>query len=385
MTVNRLKIMPIFGTRPEAIKMAPLVQLLTKDGPFEIITTVTAQHREMLDQVLHLFRIKPDFDLNIMATSQSLSDITSKVLRGMEDILKNVKPDLILVHGDTTTTFAASLAAFYQQTSVGHVEAGLRTYQKYSPYPEEMNRKLTGSLADLHFAPTQAAKQSLLREGVLPDRIQVTGNTVIDALLETVTTDYCFEEPLLRDLDFLNQKILLLTSHRRENLGRPMVNIFEAVRDIIMANPDVRVVFPVHKNPEVRKLVNDVLGECPRVHLIEPLDYEPFANLIAKSHLVLTDSGGIQEEAPAVGKPVLVLRDTTERPEAVASGTVKLVGTDRAAIVRAANQLLQNPVEYLKMANAVNPYGDGRASQRIMQGLLRYFRMNESEPEEWNN
>ena len=380
---QKFKILPIFGTRPEAIKMAPLVRALAADEHFDVVTTVTAQHREMLDQVLELFAIQPRHDLNIMQAGQSLTDITVRVLGGLKEVLQAERPDLVLVHGDTTTTFAGSLAAFYQQIPVGHVEAGLRTYNKYSPYPEEMNRKLTGALTDLHFAPTAAARQSLLREGVVPTNIVVTGNTVIDALLATVTPGYRFADPRLDRIDFRAQKVILVTAHRRENLGEPMRHIFEAVREIVATHPAVAVIFPVHPNPKVREKATAILGGVPRIHLIDPLEYQPFANLISRCHLVLTDSGGIQEEAPALGKPVLVLRDTTERPEAVEAGTVQLVGTDRAAITRAADRLLDDPLAYRRMSTAVNPYGDGLASQRIVQAILYHFKLSDQPPRQF--
>lgn len=371
--MKKIKIMPIFGTRPEAIKMAPLVKTLEKSECIETVTVVTAQHREMLDQVLELFEIKPLYDLNIMKDGQTLTDITSRVLYGMREILEKEKPHMVLVHGDTSTTFTGSLAAFYRQIPVGHVEAGLRTFNKYSPYPEEMNRRLTGCLTDLHFAPTKSSKENLVKEGIAEKKIVVTGNTVIDALLYVVEDDYSFNDEVLKDIDFDNKRVILITSHRRENYGEPMRNIFTAAREILKANSDVEIVFPVHKNPKVREIVKEILGGMERVHLIEPLDYKPFVNLMNKCCLILTDSGGIQEEAPALGKPVLVLRNTTERPEAVVAGTVKLVGTYREDIINEANLLLSNKREYKKMANAVNPYGDGKASQRIVQAILHYF------------
>jgi UDP-N-acetylglucosamine 2-epimerase (non-hydrolysing) len=377
------KVLLSFGTRPEAIKMAPLVKVLEETGIFKVVTAVTAQHRQMLDRVLELFAIKPQYDLNIMQSNQTLTDITVKVLHGLDDILEREKPDLILVHGDTTTTFAGSLAAFYRRIPVGHVEAGLRTRNKYSPYPEEMNRKLTGCLTDLHFAPTAAAKANLLNEGVESDSITVTGNTVIDALLQTLEQPFRFETEPLGRIDFTRKKVILVTAHRRENLGEPMRHIFSAVAEIVAANPDTEVVFPVHLNPKVRELTRKFLGDRERIHLIEPLDYQPFAHLINRSYLVLTDSGGIQEEAPALGKPVLVLRDTTERPEAVHAGTVKLVGTDRERIIHETNQLLNCREAYLKMANAVNPYGDGRAAERICRALEHYFGLTEKPVEEY--
>jgi UDP-N-acetylglucosamine 2-epimerase (non-hydrolysing) len=371
--MKKLKIMTIFGTRPEAIKMAPVIKRLKAEEMVEVIVTVTAQHREMLDQVLNLFDIKSNYDLNIMQSGQTLSDITVRVLKGLEEIIILERPDLVLVHGDTTSTFVGALGAFYHQIKVGHVEAGLRTYNKYSPFPEEMNRHLTGSLADLHLAPTSVAKDNLLSENIPVKQIFVTGNTVIDALLETVNQDYSFKIPEFREIDFANKKIILLTAHRRENLGQPMENIFTAVRELVELHREVEVVFPVHLNPRVRESVNKILAGVKEIRLIEPLDYQPFVNLMARSYLVLTDSGGIQEEAPALGKPVLVLRNTTERPEAVMAGTVKLVGTDRKCIISEAGKLLTDNRKYRKMAEAVNPYGDGQASRRILQRILFEF------------
>ena len=330
-----LKVMTVFGTRPEAIKMAPVVLELGRHPDLlKPLVAVTAQHREMLDQVLELFAIRPDYDLDIMAQGQTLFDITARSLQGLNAVLAEARPDLVLVHGDTTTTFAGSLAAFYHQIAVGHVEAGLRTGNKYSPYPEEMNRKLTGSLADLHFAPTQTALANLMAEGVAPAAVFVTGNTVIDALLATVDDGYRFSGDLLTGIDFSKRRVILMTTHRRENLGEPLRQVYQALRRVVEDFADVEVVFPVHRNPRVREVVQAELGGLDRVRLIDPLDYQPFANLMARAYLVLTDSGGIQEEAPALGKPVLVLRDTTERPEAVVAGTVKLIGTDRERGVR---------------------------------------------------
>lgn len=371
--MNKIKIMTIFGTRPEAIKMAPVVQALASSPKIEVQVAVTAQHRDMLDQVLRLFSITPDYDLDIMAQGQTLFDITGRSLQGLDQVLAEGKPDMILVHGDTTTTFAGALAAFYHQIPVGHVEAGLRTGNKFSPFPEEMNRKLTSSLADLHFAPTETAKENLLREGVPEERITVTGNTVIDALLKTVEDDYCFADPALDEVLKNGQRIILVTTHRRENLGEPMRNVYRALREILDHHPDTVVVFPVHKNPKVRECVEAELGAHERVILIEPLDYQPFANLLARAYLVLTDSGGIQEEAPSLGKPVLVLRDTTERPEAVDAGTVKLVGTDRDTVYEVAHTLLSDLEAYHQMSTASNPYGDGAASGRIVDSIIKYF------------
>lgn len=366
-----LKVMTVFGTRPEAIKMAPVVLELTKyPDLIQPIVAVTAQHREMLDQVLHLFDIKPDYDLDIMAQGQTLFDITCKAMQGLNRVLSESKPDIVLVHGDTTTTFAGALAAFYHQTEIGHVEAGLRTHNKYSPYPEEMNRKLTGSLTDMHFAPTATASNNLRQENIKEEEIFVTGNTVIDALLATVNEKFEFSNEVLRKIDYKNRKVVLVTTHRRENLGEPMRHVYQALRDLVNEFEDIEIVFPVHKNPKVREVVESELGGLARVNLIDPLDYEPFANLLARSYLVLTDSGGIQEEAPALGKPVLVLRDTTERPEAIDAGTVKLIGTDKMKIYNEAKLLLSNKKEYERMANACNPYGDGQAARRIVEAIL---------------
>ena len=375
-----LKVMTIFGTRPEAIKMAPVVKALEAAEDMESIVTVTAQHREMLDQVLHLFSITPDYDLNIMSQGQTLYDVTCKALLGLQGVLKEAKPDVVLVHGDTTTTFVGALAAFYEGIPVGHVEAGLRTGNIYSPFPEEMNRKLTGAIGTYHFAPTSTSESNLLKENINSDHLYVTGNTVIDALQTTVQTDYTFKEELLNQIDYINNKVILVTTHRRENLGDPMRNVYEAIRDIINEQADVEVIFPMHRNPKVRNIVQEVLGDMPRVHLIEPLEYEPFANLMARTYLIMTDSGGIQEEAPSLGKPVLVLRDTTERPEAVEAGTVKLVGTDKESVYRTATELLVNETAYLAMSNAVNPYGDGLASDRIVQALRHEFFEGQAKP-----
>ncbi|SHI51063.1 non-hydrolyzing UDP-N-acetylglucosamine 2-epimerase [Propionispora hippei] len=367
----RIKVMTIFGTRPEAIKMAPVVLELAKYPEWITpVVVVTAQHREMLDQVLKLFNITPDYDLDIMSQGQTLFDITCRAMHGLNEAIGKEKPDIVLVHGDTTTTFAGALAAYYHQTAVGHVEAGLRTGNKYSPFPEEMNRKLTGSLADLHFAPTEVSRANLLAEMVTEEAITVTGNTVIDALKATVNPGYVFQNELLSGIDYQNRRVILVTTHRRENLGEPMRHVYQALRRIVEEFADVEIVFPVHKNPKVREVVQTELGGIGRVHLIDPLDYEPFANLIARSYLVLTDSGGIQEEAPALGKPVLVLRDTTERPEAVEAGTVRLVGTERACVYEETHRLLADEKAYASMANACNPYGDGQASRRIAQAIL---------------
>ena len=377
------KVMCVFGTRPEAIKMAPVVKAIEENENLQSIVTVTAQHREMLDQVLQLFQIKPDFDLNLMKKNQTLTDITAGVLHGLEEILRQEQPDLVLVHGDTTTTFTATLAAFYQQIPVGHVEAGLRSGNMYSPYPEEANRKLTGVMTTLHFSPTPEARQNLLRENANDANIFVTGNTVIDALLSTVKPQYQFADAALQELmDSPAQKVLI-TAHRRENQGEPMAHIFQAVRRLHETLPEVQFIFPIHKNPKVRELAARILGDLERVHIIEPLDYEPFANAMARVDLILTDSGGLQEEAPALGKPVLVLRDTTERPEAVTAGTVELVGTDEDLIYNTALTLLTDANAYHKMANAVNPYGDGKASGRISDAIEYYFGIRAEKPENW--
>lgn len=370
--MKKLRLMTVFGTRPEAIKMCPLVLEMHKYPEYmEPIVAVTAQHREMLDQVLELFHIKPDYDLNIMASGQTLYDITTRALNGLKEVIEDAKPDMVLVHGDTTTTFAGALAAFYAQVPVGHVEAGLRTGNKYSPYPEEMNRKLTGSIADMHFAPTSTSKENLLKENVNPEAIMVTGNTVIDALQTTVKANYEFADAEFNKIFARGNRLILMTTHRRENLGEPMRNVYKALRKVLETHADVEAIFPVHKNPKVREIVQEELGGLDRVHLIEPMDYEPFANLMGKVDIVLTDSGGIQEEAPALGKPVLVLRDTTERPEAVDAGTVKLVGTGYEDVLRETNLLLDDPAHYQKMAEAANPYGDGKACERIIRVILQ--------------
>ncbi|EGO64055.1 non-hydrolyzing UDP-N-acetylglucosamine 2-epimerase [Acetonema longum] len=376
----KLKVMTIFGTRPEAIKMAPVVLELAKYPEWiQPIVAVTAQHREMLDQVLRLFQIRPNYDLDIMCQGQTLFDITCRSLNGLNAVLASEKPSIVLVHGDTTTTFVAALAAFYHQIPVGHVEAGLRTGNKYSPYPEEMNRKLTGSLTDMHFAPTATAKANLLAEAVNPDTIYVTGNTVIDALKATVDPRYTFCDPLAR-IPFAAKRIILVTTHRRENLGEPMRHVYRALARITAEFSDVEMVFPVHRNPRVREVVQAELGNNPRVHLIDPLEYQPFANAIARSYLILTDSGGIQEEAPALGKPVLVLRDTTERPEALAAGTVKLVGTSCETVYRETARLLSDPAYYRMMAEACNPYGDGLTASRIVKAILFRYGLIDTQP-----
>lgn len=366
---KRKKVMIVFGTRPEAIKMAPVIQALQQKDSLLCQVIVTAQHREMLDQVLKLFNIVPDFDLNLMRQGQTLTEITTRVLDGLKDVFQSERPDLVLVHGDTTTTFVAALAAFYAQIPVGHVEAGLRTGNKYSPFPEEMNRKLAGVLTDYHFAPTETAKTNLEKEGISSEKIFITGNTVIDALLATVDPKYSFADSDIQKIldNGQGSRMILVTTHRRENLGEPMRQIYQALKDTLEAFPDTYIIFPVHKNPVVRTVVTEVLGSHPRVNLIEPLDYEPFANLMARAHLILTDSGGIQEEAPSLGKPVLVVRDTTERPEAVAAGTVALVGTEYERVFLQLKLLLEDQEAYEKMTMASNPYGDGTAALKIAE------------------
>ncbi|PKM84598.1 MAG: UDP-N-acetylglucosamine 2-epimerase (non-hydrolyzing) [Firmicutes bacterium HGW-Firmicutes-11] len=364
-----MKVLTVFGTRPEAIKMAPLVQALTADPDIESVLCVTAQHREMLDQVLWLFELTPHYDLNIMKPNQTVAQITTNVMLGMEKVLQEESPDIVLVHGDTSTTFATALAAFYQKIPVGHVEAGLRTFDKYSPYPEEVNRVLTGHIAELHFAPTEQNRRNLLAEGISDDKIFVTGNTVIDALLTVVEKPYTFIEDVLRDIDFENKRVITVTCHRRENLGEHMASIFKAIRAIAEEFSDVEIIYPVHMNPKVQTAAKKYLGEMERIHLIAPLQYQPFVNLMARSYLVITDSGGMQEEAPALGKPVLVVRRETERPEAIGAGTVKLAGVDQETIYEMTKTLLTDPEAYGKMAHAVNPYGDGLACQRIITAL----------------
>ncbi|KZD71182.1 non-hydrolyzing UDP-N-acetylglucosamine 2-epimerase [Bacillus cereus] len=368
-----IKVMTIFGTRPEAIKMSPLVLELQKHPEeIESIVTVTAQHRQMLDQVLDIFGITPDYDLNIMKDRQTLIDITTRGLEGLDKVMKEAKPDIVLVHGDTTTTFISSLAAFYNQIPVGHVEAGLRTWDKYSPYPEEMNRQLTGVLADLHFSPTEFSAQNLRQEYKNANDIFVTGNTAIDALKTTVKESY--SHPVLDKLG--DDRLVLLTAHRRENLGEPMRNMFRAIKRLVEIHTDVQVVYPVHLNPVVREIAGEILGDHSRIHLIEPLDVIDFHNFAKHSHLILTDSGGVQEEAPSLGVPVLVLRDTTERPEGVEAGTLKLAGTEEETIFNLANELLADKEAHDAMAKASNPYGDGRASERIVKAILDRFKKN---------
>ncbi len=380
--MKRVKVMTIFGTRPEAIKMAPLVAELRSRPALQAVCCVTAQHRQMLDSVLEIFRLAPDYDLNIMEARQTLSTITTKCLLGMEGVLEQARPDLVLVHGDTSTTFAGALAAFYRQIPVGHVEAGLRTYDKYSPFPEEMNRKLVGDIADLHFCPTARNRENLAREDI-GEGVFITGNTVIDALKTTVVKDYHFSTELLNHLDYAARKILLVTCHRRENYGAPMAHIMTALRRIVQAFPDVELVYPVHLSPVVREAADQYLSGHDRIHLIDPLDVEEMHNLMARAYLVLTDSGGLQEEAPALGRPVLVLRRETERPEAVEAGTVRLAGTQEEQVFRMASELLTDEAAYHAMAHAVNPYGDGFACRRIADAVEWKFGLREEPPEEF--
>ncbi|MBQ3125026.1 MAG: UDP-N-acetylglucosamine 2-epimerase (non-hydrolyzing) [Clostridia bacterium] len=382
--MKKVKVMAVFGTRPEAIKMCPLVLELQKYENIEPVVCVTAQHREMLDQVLDVFGIKPDYDLDIMKTRQSLAGITTRVLEGMEDVLKKEKPDIVLVHGDTSTSFVAALAAFYEQIPVGHVEAGLRTYDIYSPFPEEMNRQLTGRIAQLHFSPTQRNFNNLIKENVDEEKIYITGNTVIDALKTTVKEDYEFESECLRSIDFENKRVIVVTAHRRENLGKPLEDICTAIAEIVDEYEDTEVIYPVHLNPAVREVAWGILGDKDRVHLIDPLDVMELHNAIARSFMVMTDSGGIQEEAPALAKPVLVLRCETERPEAVDAGTVKIAGVDKDFIKTLAKELLDNPAEYAKMAQAANPYGDGEASRRTCEAILYEFGISDKKPDKFN-
>lgn len=367
--MRKIKVMSIFGTRPETIKMAPVVHELEKREEIESIVCVTAQHREMLDQVLKALKVKPDYDLNIMKQGQTLSDITTRALKGLEDVIKEVKPDIILVHGDTTTTFAGALAAFYQQVAVGHVEAGLRTYNKYSPFPEEMNRQFVGIVSDMNFAPTERSKNNLLREGKKEETIYVTGNTAIDALNLTVDEEYSDEITEWIGDD----RLIVLTAHRRENLGEPMYRMFKAIRRIIDKYDDVKMVYPVHLNPLVVKAANEVFGDSEKIKMIKPQEVVEFHNLLSRSYLILTDSGGIQEEAPSLGKPVIVLRDTTERPEGIDAGTLKLAGTEEETIYQMVDELLSDSMEYEKMSKASNPYGDGHASERIVDAIIAKF------------
>ena len=377
--MNRIRVMTIFGTRPEAIKMAPLALELSRRPQIDALCCVTAQHRQMLDSVLDIFRLVPDFDLNIMEPRQTLSTITSKCLLGMEEVLEQARPDLVLVHGDTSTTFAGALAAFYHRVPVGHVEAGLRTYDKYSPYPEEMNRRMVSAIADLHFCPTPSNRDNLAREGI-EQGVFLTGNTVIDALQTTVVKDFHFSEGVLNDLDYVNRKVILVTCHRRVNYGPPMALCMSALRRVADAFPDVELVYPVHLSPVVQEAAHQYLDGHPRIHLIAPLAVDEMHNLMARCHLVMTDSGGLQEEAPALGKPVLVLRRETERPEAVAAGTVQLAGTEEELIFQMASRLLTDPAAYAAMAHAANPYGDGRACGRIADAIEYRFGLRAQPP-----
>ncbi len=381
--MDRIKVLIVFGTRPEAIKMAPLALELKKYPEIESKVCVTAQHRQMLDQVLDIFGITPEYDLDIMKTRQTLVGITTRVLEGLDEVIKKERPDIVLVHGDTSTSFVAALAAFYNQVKVGHVEAGLRTYDKYSPFPEEMNRQLTGRIADLNFSPTVQNRENLLKENVNPDSIYITGNTVIDALKTTVKKDYKFSDPLLNDTDFENKRVIVVTAHRRENLGKPLENICNALKRIVTEYEDTEIVYPVHLNPAVRETVFGILGGLDRVHLIDPLTVDELHNAMARAYMVMTDSGGIQEEAPALAKPVLVLRRETERPEAVAAGTVKIAGVDEEDIVVLAKELLDDKAVYNSMAHAANPYGDGEASRRTAEAILYYFGKRPERPKEF--
>lgn len=377
--MNKIKIMTIFGTRPEAIKMAPLVKAIEEDLRFESIVTVTAQHRQMLDQVMNIFDLSADYDLNIMKDGQTLAGITSRVIKELDQIFEEAKPDIVLVHGDTTTTFSASIASFYHQIKIGHVEAGLRTWNKYSPFPEEMNRQLTDVLADIYFAPTEMSKKNLLNEKRNVSDIYVTGNTAIDAMKYTISDQY--SHSLLTDIG--DKKIILVTMHRRENLGNPMKNVFKAINRIVERFDDVHVVFPMHKNPIVRKTVKETLIDCDRIHLIEPLDVVDFQNFANHSYMIMSDSGGVQEEAPSLGKPVLVLRDTTERPEGIEAGTLRLVGTSEDKVFVSAIELLEDNDIYDQMSKASNPYGDGFASQRILDAIAYSFGLTNEKPSEF--
>lgn len=379
--MSKIKVMTVFGTRPEAIKMAPIVRALEeRSDEFDGVCVVSAQHRQMLDQVLEIFHITPDYDLDIMKQRQTLDQITSNVLLGLGNVIDKEKPDIVLVHGDTTTTFAASVSAFYHQTQVGHVEAGLRTWDKYSPFPEEMNRQLTDVLTDIYFAPTQQSEANLQLENHPDDKIFVTGNTAIDALKQTVDGNYHHE---VLDLIDQSKRMILVTMHRRENQGEPMRRVFKAMLDVVKAHDDVEIIYPVHLNPVVQEAAQSILGGHPRIHLIDPLDVVDFHNLAARSYFIMTDSGGVQEEAPSLGKPVLVLRDTTERPEGVTAGTLKLVGTDPEAVRTNMLQLLEDTAEYDRMANAKNPYGDGEAARRILDAIAYHFGATTTAPDEF--
>lgn len=379
--MEKIKVMCVFGTRPEATKMIPVIKELQKSDKIQTIVCVTAQHRQMLDQVLQLFDVVPDYDLNIMKHKQTLKDIAVNAMNGLDDVFKEAKPDIVLVHGDTSTTFAGGLCAFYNQIKVGHVEAGLRTYNKLEPFPEELHRVLTGHIADLHFAPTSLSKDNLLKENIT-ENIYVTGNTSIDCLKETVKEDYKFSVPLLNEIDYKNKRVIAMTAHRRENIGEPLENICNAVLEIVNEYEDVEVVYAVHFNPVVQQTVRTILGGHDRIHLIDPIDLFDMHNLTARSYLVMTDSGGLQEEVPSLDKPVLVLRNVTERPEGVDAGTLKLAGTDKDNIIKEVKNLLDNKDEYEKMQNAVNPFGDGNTSARIVSAILHYFGMGDR-PEDW--
>ncbi len=381
--MDKIKVMSIFGTRPEATKMAPLINAMEKCDEIEQIVCVTAQHREMLDQVLEIFDLKPDYDLDIMTQSQTLTDITVKALTGLEGVMSEVKPDLVLVHGDTTTTFAGSLAAFYSGIKLGHVEAGLRTYDKTQPFPEEMNRVLTGHIADLHFAPTKLAKEHLLKENISPEGIFITGNTAVDCLKTTIKDNFVFDVDILNNIDFKNKRVITMTAHRRENLGEPLENICKAVLRLVNDYEDVEVVYAVHFNPAVRKVANSILGGHDRIHLIDPIDIKNMHNLMNLSYMVMTDSGGLQEEVPSMGKPVLVLRNVTERPEGVEAGTLKLAGVHEDEIYAQAKELLENKEIYNKMAAARNPFGDGYAAERIVEAIRYHFGFRHDRPDDY--
>lgn len=382
--MEKIKVLSIFGTRPEAIKMAPIIKELEKCEHIHQEVCVTAQHREMLDQVLNIFNIKPDYDLNIMTQNQTLTGITINALKGLEDTLEKSNPDIILVHGDTTTTFVGSLAAFYKKIKIGHVEAGLRTYNKYEPFPEEMNRKLTGAMADLHFAPTKLSKENLLKENVNEDSIFITGNTSVDCVKTTIIKDYKFSCDTLNNIDYKNKKIITMTAHRRENLGKPLENICNAILKLVKDKEDIEIVYAVHFNPLVREVANRILGDNPRIHLIDPIDMTDMHNLINLSYMVMTDSGGLQEEVPSLKKPVLVLRNVTERPEGVTAGVLKLAGTEENNIISLATKLLNNQDIYKSMVNAKNPFGDGIASKRIVDAILYHFNKIDKKPEDFN-
>ncbi len=383
--MKKVKVMSVFGTRPEAIKMAPLVIELEKNPNIESIVCVTAQHRQMLDQVLEIFNIKPDYDLNIMKERQTLVGITARVLEGLDEVIKEAKPDIVLVHGDTSTSFVGALAAFYNQTMVGHVEAGLRTYDIYSPFPEEMNRCLTGRIAKMHFSPTMRNKNNLLKENVCEDDIYITGNTVIDAMKTTVKENFVFKTDVINNIDFKSKRVITMTAHRRENLGEPLENICRAVKRLVEKYDDVEFVYPIHMNPAVRETVNRIIGNLDRVKIIEPINVDELHNLMARSYMIMTDSGGIQEEAPSLAKPVLVLRKETERPEAVEAGTVKLAGVNEDVIFDMACELLDDKSAYDKMAHSANPYGDGNASLRIINAILYEFGINNDRPMDYKN